>query len=724
ALDYVVVKFPRWPFDKFNLAERTVDTQMKSTGEVMAIDRTLEAALQKAVRSLEIGLNGLKAPDCEHLSLDELKKKITSAEDLRLFQLAEAFRRGMTVEAAAALTKIDRFFLGRIKGIVDFEKEFASSKDITDIPVGLLKKAKRLGFADGYLAKLVGATEENIRSLRAKKNIQAVYKLVDTCAGEFEAVTPYYYSTYEEDDEVVMGGEKRKVVVLGSGPIRIGQGIEFDYCSVHSVWALREEGVESIIINNNPETVSTDFDTSDRLYFEPLATEDVLNVLKKEQPEGVIVQFGGQTAINLAKPLEDAGIKVLGTSVSDIDRAEDREKFDRLLIELSIPKPAGSTAFSVEEACAIAREIGFPVLVRPSYVLGGRAMEIVYNHDELVGYMETAARVNPDHPVLVDRYLFGKELEVDAVCDGEEVLIPGIMEHIERAGVHSGDSIAVYPPRNVSDKAKQQIVEHTTRLAMALNVKGMINIQYVLHNDKIYVIEVNPRSSRTVPYMSKITGIPLINLATKAVLGKKLRDMGYSGGMQKETPVIGVKAPVFSFEKLLKVDISLGPEMKSTGEVMGVNKSFPVALYKALIASGCVVPKNGTVLVTVADKDKQEALPVIKDLAGLGYKIVATSGTAKELGEAGISVTKVNKIRDGSPHIIDYIRDSKIHLVINTLTKGKVPQRDGFKIRRAAVEYGIPCLTSLDTVGALVNVLSSYKGDRELDLVPLQDYLK
>ncbi|HZK18894.1 MAG TPA: carbamoyl-phosphate synthase large subunit, partial [Clostridia bacterium] len=724
SLDYVVIKFPRWPFDKFNLAERTVDTQMKSTGEIMAIDRTFEGAFQKAIRSLEIGLRGLETSDYTGFSPDILEGKLMDAEDLRMFHLAEAFKRGMSVDRAAELTSIDKFFLNKIKGIIDFEKEFSTHKDTANLPANLLLKAKQLGFADSYLAGLVNTTEEDIRNRRLERNIRPVYKLVDTCAAEFEAVTPYYYSTYEQENEAVTGNQKRKVVVLGAGPIRIGQGIEFDYCSVHSVWALREEGMESIIINNNPETVSTDFDTSDRLYFEPLVAEDVLDVLETEQPDGVIVQFGGQTAINLAKPLEDAGIKILGTTVSDIDRAEDRERFDRLLIELGIPKPAGSTAFSVEEASAIAGRIGFPVLVRPSYVLGGRAMEIVYNQEELVSYMETAAKINPEHPVLVDSYLFGKELEVDAVCDGEDVLIPGIMEHIERAGVHSGDSIAVYPPRKVGDKAKQQIVDYTTRLAMALNVKGMINIQYVLHNDNIYVLEVNPRSSRTVPYISKITGIPLVNLATKVIFGKKLRDMGYEGGMHKETQVIGVKAPVFSFEKLLQVDISLGPEMKSTGEVMGVNKSFPVALYKALVASGCVFPKNGTVLVTVADKDKKEALPIIKGLADLGYEILATSGTAGELDAEGISVTKVNKIGEGSPHIVDLIRESKVHLVINTLTKGKMPQRDGFKIRRAAVEYGIPCLTSLDTASALVNVLSSFKEEENLELIPLQDYLK
>lgn len=725
TIDYVVIKFPRWPFDKFALGDRTVGTQMKATGEVMAIDRTFEAALQKAIRSLEIGLSGLKVPGLEKVAMAKLEEKLVHAEDQRIFHLAEAFRRGLSVERAAELTGIDPFFLEKIKGLVNFEEiiiEKVRRDKTTVLSPELLARAKRLGFSDAYLAELAGTNENDIREQRRRAGITPVYKMVDTCAAEFEAQTPYYYSTYEKENEAVPS-QRRKVVVLGAGPIRIGQGIEFDYCSVHSVWALQEEGIESIIVNNNPETVSTDFDTSDRLYFEPLVLEDVLNILEQEKPEGVIVQFGGQTAINLAEPLEKAGIRILGTSVADIDRAEDREKFDQLLNKLGIPRPLGRTAFSVEEARVIARDIGFPVLVRPSYVLGGRAMEIVYNEEELLNYMETAAKVTPEHPVLVDKYLLGKELEVDAVCDGEVVLIPGIMEHVERAGVHSGDSIAVYPPRNVNGDARDKIVDYTTRLARALNVKGMINIQYVLYNGKIYVLEVNPRSSRTVPYMSKITGIPLINLATRVIMGRSLRELGYKGGLYPNTPFVGVKAPVFSFGKLMQVDINLGPEMKSTGEVMGVNKSFSVALFKALVASGCVFPRNGNILVTIADKDKEEALPIIKQLAGLGYNILATSGTADMLEEAGLTVTRVNKIREGSPHIVDLIRENKIHLVVNTFTQGKKPERDGFRIRRAAVEYGVPCLTSLDTASVMVEVLTGFKEGDEFQIVPLQDYL-
>ncbi|MDQ0285816.1 carbamoyl-phosphate synthase large subunit [Desulfofundulus luciae] len=718
SIDYVVLKFPRWPFDKFALADRTLGTQMKATGEVMAIDRTLEGALLKAVRSLEIGLAGLLVPEMEQLSDEEIETKLSRAEDMRLFVVAEALRRGMLVDRVRALTGIDRFFLDKIQNIVQLEQKIRRQGPAALTP-DLLRRAKEIGFADAYLAQITGQDEAKIRALREDCGIKPVYKMVDTCSAEFEAVTPYYYSCYDHEDEA-QNTAVRKVVVLGSGPIRIGQGIEFDYCSVHSVWALREEGVKAIIINNNPETVSTDFDTADRLYFEPLVFEDVLNILKKERPEGVIVQFGGQTAINLAVPLAKAGIPILGTAVEDIDRAEDRERFDQLLVELGIPKPPGRTAFSVGEAVDIAREIGFPVLVRPSYVLGGRAMEIVYNHEELLNYMANAVRVTPEHPVLVDKYLQGEELEVDAIADGEAVLIPGIMKHVERAGVHSGDSIAVYPANKITPEVKAQLVDYTTRLARALNVRGMINIQYVLYNGQVYVLEVNPRASRTVPYMSKITGIPMVNLATKAILGRKLKELGYSGGLYPESRYFGVKAPVFSFAKLLQVDISLGPEMKSTGEVMGVDSSYPASLYKALVAAGYHIPRNGTILATIADKDKKEALPLLKSLAGLGYTICATAGTAAFLRENGLEVERVNKVREGSPHIVDLIRAGKIHLVINTLTRGKAPERDGFRIRRAAVEHGVPCLTSLDTARAILEVLISIQEGADMDLAPIQ----
>lgn len=720
AIDYVVVKFPRWPFDKFALGDRSLGTQMKATGEVMAIDRTLEGALMKAVRSLEIGVPGLILPGVKDLSDAEIEEKLRHPEDERLFVVAEALRRGMLIDYVHNLTKIDRFFLQKIKNIVEMEDILDKGGKAALTPEVLLK-AKQMGMADAYLAQVTGTTEKEVRELRARYNIRPAYKMVDTCAAEFEAQTPYYYSCYDTEDEAEPSNS-RKVVVLGGGPIRIGQGIEFDYCCVHSVWALREEGVEAIIVNNNPETVSTDFDTSDRLYFEPLITEDVLNILEKEKPEGIIVQFGGQTAINLAEKLHKEGVKILGTSMDSIDRAEDRERFDSLLNELDIPRPPGGTAFSYAEAEQIAKKIGFPVLVRPSYVLGGRAMEIVYNMEELRNYMDNAVLVTPEHPVLVDKYFLGVELEVDAIADGETVLIPGIMRHVERAGVHSGDSIATYPPNGLEQSIREQIVDYTTRLALALNVKGMINIQYVLYNGQLYVLEVNPRASRTVPYMSKITGIPMVNLATKIIMGRTLKEMGYKGGLYPQPGIVGVKAPVFSFAKLLQVDISLGPEMKSTGEVMGVDRSYRAALYKALVASGCVFPFRGTILATIADKDKEEAYPIIEGFARLGYNICATGGTAEFLRNKGLEVERVNKLREGSPHIVDLLRENKIHLVINTLTKGKAPERDGFRIRRAVVEMGVPCLTSLDTAKAILEVLEEFKEGSKLDIVPLQEY--
>lgn len=721
ALDYCVVKIPRWPFDKFASAQRTLGTQMKATGEVMSIDRSFEAALMKAIRSLEIEVYGLKVKGMEVLDNEQIISKILEMDDERIFAIAEAFRRGITQEEIHDLTKIDYFFLQKLMNLVQCEQELAQVTE-GNLPEELLLRAKELGLADRYIAEFIGSTESAIRALRKEYNLKPAYKMVDTCAAEFEAQTPYYYSTYDLEDEAE-SQPVRKVVVLGSGPIRIGQGIEFDYCSVHSVWALREENIQSITINNNPETVSTDFDTSDRLYFEPLVVEDVLNIMEKEQPEGVIVQFGGQTAINLAEPLNKAGIPIIGTQLKYIDIAEDRDKFDQLLTQLEIPKPSGRTAISTDEAAKIAEEIGFPVLVRPSYVLGGRAMEIVYNQTELLAYMTNAVDVSPNHPVLVDRYMEGKELEVDAICDGETVVIPGLMEHIERAGVHSGDSIAVYPAHSLTPKQIEQTVDYTIKLARALQVKGLLNIQYVLFEDQVYVIEVNPRSSRTVPFLSKVTGVPMVNLATKAALGYKLADLGYTTGLIPAGGYYAVKAPVFSFSKLLQVDTSLGPEMKSTGEVMGVDADLNVALYKALVAAGTVIPKSGNVLVTVADKDKEEVLPLVAQFAKLGFHMLATSGTAKFLEESGIAVEKVNKIPEGSPHIIDYIKEDKINLVINTLTKGKMPERDGFQIRRAAVEMGIPCLTSLDTTKIILQVLGSLKQGYEITFTPLQEYL-
>ncbi|RDV81678.1 carbamoyl-phosphate synthase large subunit [Ammonifex thiophilus] len=720
SIDYVVVKFPRWPFDKFALANRVLGTQMKSTGEVMAIGRTFEEALLKAVRSLEIGLHGLVLPEAERFSDMEIESKLESPTDERLFVVAEALRRGYPVSKVASLSAIDPWFLERIKRLVEFEE--ALRRAGKELNSEILRQAKALGFSDRTVAEFTGLPEDVVREKRKAWGIKPVYKMVDTCAAEFEAATPYYYSTYEQEDEAP-ALEGSKIVVLGSGPIRIGQGIEFDYCSVHCVWALREEGIKAIIINNNPETVSTDFDTADRLYFEPLVAEDVLNVLEKEKPEGVLVQFGGQTAINLAKPLAAAGFKILGTAVEDIDRAEDREKFDQVLEAENIPRPPGGAAKSLEEALAVAERVGFPVLVRPSYVLGGRAMEIVYNREELEEYMRFAARVSPEYPVLVDKYVFGKEVEVDAISDGEDVLIPGIMEHIERAGIHSGDSIAVYPPRTLNGEVVEQVVSYTTALARALRVRGLLNIQYVVDAEgRVYVLEVNPRASRTVPYLSKITGIPMIPLAVKVILGKKLKELGYGTGLYQGGRYFGIKVPVFSFAKLLDVDVSLGPEMKSTGEVMGVAEDFAAALYKGCVAAGYAFPERGAVLVTVSDRDKEEALPLVKELAQLGFKILATSGTARMLSAAGIPVETVKKLHEGSPNIIDLLRAGKIQMVLNTLTKGRRPEREGFRIRRTAVELGIPCITSLDTMRAVVEVMQARRQGIRLPVVSLQEY--
>ncbi len=742
ALDYVVVKIPRWPFDKFVTADRTLGTQMKATGEVMAIDRTFERALLKAIRSLEDGRGELCPPALAAWSEDELNEKLARGTDERLFAMAEALRRGMPVAEVAEKTGIDPFFVEKIHHVVATGQRLATVK-LPSVPkaweaprvpretvapelaefAALLRQAKEAGLADAEIARYLGAGEKEIARLRKALGITPVYKMVDTCAAEFEAATPYYYSTYDAEDEVATTSRK-KVVVLGSGPIRIGQGIEFDYCSVHCVWALREAGLEAIIINNNPETVSTDFDTSDRLYFEPLTPEDVLQIVEKEKPLGVVVQFGGQTAINLAEPLAAAGVPVLGTAVEDIDAAEDREKFDQLLLRLGIPKPPGGAAASMEEAFAIARRIGFPVVVRPSYVLGGRAMEIVYAEEELAEYMMTAVKVSPRHPVLVDKYMAGKEIEVDAISDGEEVLIPGVMEHIERAGVHSGDSIAVYPPISLSLKVLRQVEEYTTQLARALRVKGLLNIQYVVANDQVYVLEVNPRSSRTVPYLSKITGIPMVRLATEVILGRRLRSLGYGAGLKPANGYTAVKVPVFSFAKLHRVDTSLGPEMKSTGEVMGVDESYARALYKGFVAAGVRIPRSGTILATLADKDKAEAIPLLKEFVRLGFRIVATSGTAAALARAGVPVGQVYKIGEGGPHILELIADDRIDMIINTFTKGRHQERDGFKIRRAAVEQNIPCLTSLDTAAAILEVLRNGQVNGDLELVPLQEYAR
>jgi carbamoyl-phosphate synthase large subunit len=709
TIDYVVTKVPRWPFDKFTTANRKLGTQMKATGEVMAIGRTFEESLHKAVRSLEIGAHRLYLKDAEKLDDETLRKRLQKADDERLFLIAEAFRRGYDLQDIQDLTKIDWWFLTKIEGLVRFEQRLRSEQ-LTD---ELLYEAKRKGFTDRAIAELRAegrqvnlTTEREVRAHRLQRGIRPVYKMVDTCAAEFEATTPYYYSTYETENEVVRT-DKEKVIVLGSGPIRIGQGVEFDYSTVHAVWAIQEAGYEAVIINNNPETVSTDFNTSDRLYFEPLFFEDVMNVVDQEKPIGVIVQFGGQTAINLAGKLAEAGVRILGSSMESIDTAEDRKKFEALLSRLGIAQPPGTTVTSVEEAVGAASSLGYPVLVRPSYVLGGRAMEIVYNDQELLSYMEQAVKINPEHPVLIDRYMQGKEAEVDAICDGETVLIPGIMEHVERAGVHSGDSIAVYPPQTISEELKQQMVDITVNISRALGVVGLINIQFVIFQDRVYVIEVNPRSSRTVPFLSKVTNIPMANIATRVILGAKLKDMGYETGLCKEDKFVSVKVPVFSFAKLRRVEPTLGPEMKSTGEVMGRDVNFAKALYKGLVGAGMKIPANGTIIATVADKDKAEAAELLKGFANLGYHIMATSGTADALEKAGLRVTRVKKLSEGSPNILDFIRTGEAHLIVNTLTKGRTPERDGFRIRREAVENGVVVMTSLDTVRALLQMLET-----------------
>lgn len=709
ALDYIVSKIPRWPFDKFTAANRKLGTQMKATGEVMAIGRTFEESIQKAVRSLEIGVHRLFLKETDLLDKETLELRLQKPDDERLFLLAEALRRGYTVEQLQDLTKIDWWFLNKLSGLIAYEVEIAA-KELTP---ELIFEIKRKGFTDRAVAEirtLAGCStftkEADVRTFRLQNNIKPVYKMVDTCAAEFEASTPYYYSTYEQEDEVTET-TKEKVVVLGSGPIRIGQGIEFDYSTVHAVWAIQAAGYEAVIINNNPETVSTDFNTSDRLYFEPLFFEDVMNVIEREQPIGVIVQFGGQTAINLAAPLHKAGVRILGSDLESIDTAEDRKKFEALLSKISVAQPPGGTVTSVDQAVGTAAKFGYPVIVRPSYVLGGRAMEIVYSDEELLSYMEYAVKINPEHPVLIDRYMLGKEVEVDAICDRETVLIPGIMEHVERAGVHSGDSIAVYPPQSISEEIKQQIIEITTKIALELNVIGLVNIQFVIHNDQVYVIEVNPRSSRTVPFLSKVTNIPMANVATRVIMGQTLADMGYQGGLWPEDKYVSVKVPVFSFAKLRRVDTTLGPEMKSTGEVMGRDVNFAKALYKGLIGAGMKIPAAGSVVVTVADKDKDEAIEILKGFYRLGYKIIATGGTAEAIAQTGLPVTTVNKLSEGSPNILDLIRSGDAQFVVNTLTKGKTPERDGFRIRREAVENGVVCMTSLDTVRALVNMLEA-----------------
>ncbi|CAI3279680.1 carbamoyl-phosphate synthase large subunit [Enterococcus cecorum] len=704
ALDYVVAKIPRWPFDKFETGERLLGTQMKATGEVMAIGRNIEESLLKAVRSLEIGCIHVEISELGQVDDAHLMNRIVKAQDDRLFYLAEALRRGFTIEELHQMTKIDLFFLDKLLHIIEIEQQLKET--IKDVDT--LRLAKQNGFADKKIAELWQMTIEEVRQFRLANQIKPVYKMVDTCAAEFESSTPYFYSTYEFENESIRS-PKDSVLVLGSGPIRIGQGVEFDYATVHSVKAIQKAGYEAVIMNSNPETVSTDFSISDKLYFEPLTIEDVLNVIELEQPIGVIVQFGGQTAINLAEQLVKNGVNILGTQIEDLDRAENRDLFEQALKDLNIPQPPGDTATNKAEAVEIAKRIGYPVLVRPSYVLGGRAMEIVQNQADLEDYMENAVKASPEHPVLVDRYLVGKECEVDAISDGKNVLIPGIMEHIERAGVHSGDSMAVYPPQTLSPEQIQTIEDYTKRLAIGLNCVGMMNIQFVIHDDQVYVIEVNPRASRTVPFLSKVTGIPMAQVATRAILGEDLAEMGYPNGLYPTSENVHIKAPVFSFTKLLKVDTYLGPEMKSTGEVMGSDKNLEKALYKAFEASGLHIPSFGTVLFTIADDSKEEALSLAKRFVEIGFSILATAGTAKYFEQNGIKCKTVAKIHQASEkHVIDYIRDGSLQMVINTMDKNRQNNaEDGFHIRRESVEHGVPLFTSLDTADAILKVMES-----------------
>ncbi len=703
TLDYCVVKIPRLPFDKFIMAKRTLTTQMKATGEVMSICTNFEGALMKALRSLEQHVDSLMSYDFSDLDNAQLEEALHRVDDRRIFVIAEALRRGVSYDKINEITKIDKWFIDKFAILVEMENKLRREP----LTKELLAEAKRIEFPDSVIAKLTGKEEAQIKALRDEAGIKAAFKMVDTCAAEFEATTPYYYSCFGSENEVVETRDKKKVLVLGSGPIRIGQGIEFDYCSVHSTWAFKEEGWETIIVNNNPETVSTDFDIADKLYFEPLTAEDVESIVEIEKPDGAVVQFGGQTAIKLTEALMKMGVPILGTSAENVDAAEDREIFDQILEDCCIPRPAGHTVYTAEEAKAAANELGYPVLVRPSYVLGGQGMQIAISDDDIDEFIGIINRIAQEHPILVDKYLVGKEIEVDAVCDGEDILIPGIMEHIERAGVHSGDSISVYPAQSLTEKQKKIIVEYTRKLAKALHVIGLINIQFIAFGEEIYVIEVNPRSSRTVPYISKVTGIPIVKLATKVIIGNTIKGLGYTPGLQKEADYIAIKMPVFSFEKLRGADISLGPEMKSTGEVLGIATTFEEALYKAFLGSGFSLPKHKQMIITVKDADKLEVVDIAKRFEALGYKIYATKSTARVLNENGVKASKVNKIEQESPNLMDLILGHKIDLVIDTPTNGRDKSRDGFLIRRNAIETGVNVLTSLDTADALVTSMET-----------------
>ena len=703
TLDYCVVKIPRLPFDKFITAKRTLTTQMKATGEVMSICNNFEGALMKAIRSLEQHVDSLMSYDFTDLSDEELDKQLHVVDDRRIWVIAEALRRNVSYDKIHEITKIDNWFIDKLAILVEMEKALKEQP----LTVELLKEAKRIEFPDNVIAELTGKTEDEIKKMRYDNGITAAFKMVDTCAAEFEATTPYYYSCFGSEDEVIKTNPKKKVLVLGSGPIRIGQGIEFDFCSVHATWAFAKEGYETIIINNNPETVSTDFDIADKLYFEPLTPEDVENIVNIEKPDGAVVQFGGQTAIKLTESLMKMGVPILGTKAEDVDAAEDRELFDKILEETGIPRAAGGTVYTAEEAKAVANRLGYTVLVRPSYVLGGQGMQIAFSDEEIEEFMAVINRYEQDHPILVDKYLQGKEIEVDAVCDGTDILIPGIMEHIERTGVHSGDSISVYPAPTISDTVKETIAEYSRRLAKALHVIGLINIQFIAMGEEVYVIEVNPRSSRTVPYISKVTGIPIVDLATEVIIGKKIRELGYEPGLQPAADYFAIKMPVFSFEKIRGAEISLGPEMKSTGECLGIAKTFNEALYKAFLGAGVELPKHKQMIITVKDADKPEAAEVAKRFEKLGYKIYATRSTAKFLQEKGVNALRVNKISQESPNVMDLILGHKIDLVIDTPTQGRDKSRDGFLIRRNAIETGVNCITAMDTANALATSLEN-----------------
>ena len=714
TLDYCVVKIPRLPFDKFITAKRTLTTQMKATGEVMSICNNFEGALMKAIRSLEQHVESLLDYDFTGLSDDELVDQLEIVDDRRIWVIAEALRRRFSYKLIHKITMIDEWFIDKIAILTEMEEKLRTGI----ITEELLRDAKRIEFPDKVIARLAGKTEKEIYDLRKEYGIVAAFKMVDTCAAEFEATTPYYYSVYGGENEVIETKPEKKILVLGSGPIRIGQGIEFDFCSVHSTWAFKEEGYETIIINNNPETVSTDFDIADKLYFEPLTPEDVRNVVDVEKPDGAVVQFGGQTAIKLTKDLMEMGVPILGTKAEDVDAAEDRELFDEILEKTEIKRAAGATVFTAEEAKKVANELGYPVLVRPSYVLGGQGMQIATNDKEIEEFMNIINRYTQEHPILVDKYLMGREIEVDAICDGENILIPGIMEHIERAGVHSGDSISVYPAQDLPQKTIDDIEEYTKRLAMALHVKGMINIQFIEYHNEVYVIEVNPRSSRTVPYISKVTGIPIVKLATKCIIGHNIKELGYEPGLQKNADYVAIKMPVFSFEKIRGAEISLGPEMKSTGECLGIAETFEEALYKAFLGAGVILPKHKKIIITVNDADKHDAISIGKRFEKLGYEIYATRSTAKVLQENGVDAIKVNKLNQESPTVIDLLLEHKIDVVVDTPTQGRDKTRDGFLIRRIAIETGVNCFTSLDTVNALLTSLESNVHDN-LSLVDI-----